>query len=237
MTLPFAPLPADSSVESLQGAVERIVFHNPENGWTVLRLAVPGQREPVVAVGPIAGVQAGETLRLEGRFVNDPKFGRQFQVRSYQTVAPSTLRGIERYLGSGLIRGVGAEMAKRLVARFGLETLDVIERTPERLTEVAGIGRRRSADIRRAWDEQRGIRELMVFLQSYGVQTGHATRIYKRYGADALAMVREDPFRLAADVSGIGFKTADRIAAALGSPPDAPRRLEAGLLHALAEAS
>ncbi|MEP7009347.1 MAG: helix-hairpin-helix domain-containing protein, partial [Acidobacteriota bacterium] len=236
MTLPFGPPPGEH-VESLQGAIERIVFHNPENGWTVLRLSVSGEREPTTVVGALAGVRAGETLRLEGKFLNDPKFGRQFRAHSFQTVAPSTLTGIERYLASGMIRGVGAEMAKRIVAVFGLETLDVIERSPERLTEVSGIGRKRSADIRKAWDEQRGIRELMVFLQSHGVQTGHAVKIYKRYGSDALAVVREDPFRLATDVFGIGFKTADRIAFALGLPADAPRRLEAGLLHALAEAS
>ncbi len=236
MTLPFGPPPGEH-VESLQGAIERIVFHNPDNGWTVLRLSVSGEREPTTVVGSLAGIRAGETLRLEGKFLNDPKFGRQFRAHSFQTVAPSTLTGIERYLASGMIRGVGGEMAKRIVAVFGLETLDVIERAPERLTEVSGIGRKRSADIRKAWDEQRGIRELMVFLQSHGVQTGHAVKIYKRYGSDALAVVREDPFRLATDVFGIGFKTADRIAFALGLPADAPRRLEAGLLHALAEAS
>src|SRR6185295_3140478 len=236
MTLPFGPSPGEH-VESLQGAIERIVFHNPENGWTVLRLSVSGEREPTTVVGSLAGIRAGETLRLEGKFLNDPKFGRQFRAHSFQTVAPSTLTGIERYLASGMIRGVGGEMAKRIVEVFGLETLDVIERSPERLTEVSGIGRKRSADIRKAWDEQRGIRELMVFLQSHGVQTGHAVKIYKRYGSDALAVVREDPFRLATDVFGIGFKTADRIAFALGLPADAPRRLEAGLLHALAEAS
>ncbi len=237
MTLPFGPPPPNDSIESLQGAIERIVFHNPENGWTVLRLTVSGERESTTVVGPLAGIQTGETLRLEGKFLHDPKFGRQFRAHSFQTVAPSTLTGIERYLGSGLIRGVGVEMAKRMVALFGLETLDVIERHPERLTEVAGIGRKRSADIRKTWDEQRGIRELMVFLQSHGVQTGHAVKIYKRYGAGALAVVREDPFRLATDVFGIGFLTADRIAFALGLPADAPRRLEAGLLHALSEAS
>lgn len=236
MTLPFGPPPGEH-VESLQGAIERIVFHNPENGWTVLRLSVSGEREPTTVVGSLAGIRAGETLRLEGKFLHDPKFGRQFRAHSFQTVAPSTLTGIERYLASGMVRGVGSEMAKRIVALFGLETLDVIERSPERLTEVSGIGRKRSADIRKAWDEQRGIRELMVFLQSHGVQTGHAVKIYKRYGSDALAVVREDPFRLATDVFGIGFKTADRIAFALGLPADAPRRLEAGLLHALAEAS
>ncbi|HEV7668640.1 MAG TPA: ATP-dependent RecD-like DNA helicase [Thermoanaerobaculia bacterium] len=237
MTLPFGPPAAGDHVETLQGAIERIVFHNPENGWTVLRLTISGAREPTTVVGTLAGIRAGETLRLEGKFLHDPKFGRQFRAHSFQTVAPSTLTGMERYLASGMIRGVGGEMAKRIVALFGLETLDVIERSPERLTEVSGIGRKRSADIRKAWDEQRGIRELMVFLQSHGVQTGHAVKIYKRYGSDALAVVREDPFRLATDVFGIGFKTADRIAFALGLPADAPRRLEAGLLHALAEAS
>src|SRR5262245_9081854 len=163
----------------IEGTLERVVFANPENGWTVVRLAVAGNSEPVTAVGNFHTLQPGESLRLHGSWIQDPKYGRQFRTSSYSTVAPSTLGGIQRYLGSGLIRGIGKVMAKRLVAAFGLETLEVIEHSPERLAEVGGIGPKRRAEIRRAFLEQREIKEVMVFLQSYGVGTGHALRIFK----------------------------------------------------------
>ncbi len=219
----------------MTGVLERVVFANEENAWSVVRLTVPGEREPVTAVGNLLGVQPGENLRLEGQWVNDPKFGRQFKVAAYATVAPSTPQGIERYLGSGMVPGIGKEMAKRLVAAFGLATLEVIEREPERLKEVSGIGPKRRAEIERAFVEQREAREVMVFLQSHGVATGHAVKICKRYGEDALRQVRDDPYRLAIDIHGIGFQSADRIAAALGFSKTAPQRVEAGVLHLLAE--
>jgi exodeoxyribonuclease V alpha subunit len=240
MTLPLEPAPtapAPAATSTLEGVLERIVFANEENAWSVVRLAVAGPqgepREVVTAVGNLLGIQPGESLRLTGSWIQDPKYGRQFRVSSYATVAPATVAGIEKYLGSGLIRGIGKALAARLVQSFGIATLDVIEGQPERLREVEGIGPQRSAAIQRAWTEQREIKEVMVFLQSHGVSTQYAIKIYKAYGAQAVALVRENPYRLAADVYGIGFKTADKIAAALGIPKDAPQRIEAGTLYLL----
>ncbi|HMI83250.1 MAG TPA: ATP-dependent RecD-like DNA helicase, partial [Polyangiaceae bacterium] len=172
-------------------------------------------------------------LHLSGRWIHDKRFGEQFQVESFQTVVPATLAGIERYLGSGLVHGIGKVMAERLVARFGLKTLEVIDEHPERLTEVEGIGRVRSEQIQRAWIEQRAIKDVMVFLHSHGVAMSHATKIYKRYGERAIAAVRENPYRLALDIFGIGFQTADEIARSLGIEPTAPARCQAGVLHVL----
>lgn len=232
MTLPFN---TQDSATTLEGVLEKIVFANEENAWSVVRLTVVGQRDTVTAVGNLLGVQPGENLRLSGAWINDPKYGKQFKVASYATVAPATVMGIEKYLGSGLIRGIGKVMAARLVAAFGLETLEVIEGRPERLTEVEGIGPKRSRDILNAWAEQREIKDVMVFLQSHGVSTHYAIKIYKAYGAHANELVKENPYRLAADIYGIGFKTADRIASALGIPPDAPQRIEAGVVYLLGQ--
>jgi exodeoxyribonuclease V alpha subunit len=221
----------------LEGVLERVVFANEANAWSVVRLAVAGAREPVTAVGNLLGVQPGESLRLSGCWTDDPRHGRQFRVDSYATVVPATALGIERYLGSGLIRGIGKVMASRLVAAFGSATLEVIEHQPERLCEVAGIGPKRRADILGAWTEQRDIKDVMVFLQSHGVSTSYAIKIYKSYGSLAVRWVRDNPYRLATDIHGIGFASADRIAASLGISRLAPQRLEAGALHVLGEAA
>ncbi|HEY0556284.1 MAG TPA: ATP-dependent RecD-like DNA helicase [Thermoanaerobaculia bacterium] len=231
MTLPFESQNRDAT--SLEGVLERVVFSNEENAWSVVRVQVAGYRDLVTAVGNLLGVQPGENLRLTGGWITDPKYGRQFRVSSYATVTPATLNGIEKYLGSGLIRGIGKVMAARMAAAFGLECLDVIENHPERLTEVEGIGPKRRKEIVRAWEEQREIKEVMIFLQSHGVSTHYAIKIYKAYGAQATNLVRENPYRLANDIHGIGFKSADKIAAALGIPPDAPQRIEAGTLYLL----
>jgi len=236
MTLPLNP-PSSDAATTLEGVLERIVFTNEENAWSVVRLVVPGHRDLVTAVGNLLGVQPGENLRLTGAWINDPKYGKQFRVASYATVVPATVGGIEKYLGSGLIRGIGKVMASRLVKAFGLETLDVIENRPHRLKEVEGIGPKRSGEILRAWSEQREIKEVMIFLQSHGVSTHYAIKIYKAYGPQANRLVRENPYRLATDIYGIGFKTADKIAAALGIPPDAPQRIEAGTLYLLGESA
>lgn len=221
--------------ETLEGALERITFTNQENAWSVVKLAVPGRRELVTAVGNLLGIQPGENLRLTGRWVKDRKYGEQFKVESYMTVNPSTVTGLRRYLGSGLVPGVGPVMAERLVERFGIETLDVIENAPERLAEVEGIGPVRSERIRAAWRDQRGVKEVMIFLQSLGISNAWAIRIFKQYRDRAIAVVREDPYRLATDVFGIGFRTADGIASSLGIPKDAPRRIEAGVMHVLGQ--
>lgn len=236
MTLPFDSRPARDD-ETLEGVLEKVVFANPENAWSVVRLTVQGHRDPVTAVGNLLGIQPGENLRLTGAWVRDPKYGRQFKVASYRTVAPATRSGIEKYLSSGLIRGIGKGLAGRLVQSFGLETLEVIEHQPERLREVEGIGPQRSAAIQRAWVEQRDIKDVMVFLQSHGVSTHFAIKVYKTYGAQSVNVVQENPYRLATDIHGIGFKTADTIAKALGISPTAPQRIEAGTLHLLGEAA
>jgi len=218
---------------TLDGTLERIAFINEENAWSVVKIAVEGRRDPVTAVGNLLGVKPGESVHLAGRWIHDKRFGEQFQVESFQTIVPATLTGIERYLGSGLVHGIGKVMAERLVARFGLKTLEIIDEHPERLTEVEGIGRVRSDQIRKAWIEQRAIKDVMVFLHSHGVAMSHATKIYKRYGDKAIAAVRENPYRLALDIFGIGFQTADEIARSLGVEPTAPARCQAGMLHVL----
>lgn len=221
----------------LEGSLERVVYSNEENAWSVVRVIPATGGRAVTAVGKLLGVQPGENLRLQGTWEEDKKFGRQFNVESYRTVTPSTLEGIEKYLGSGLIQGIGKGMAARLVEHFGQDTLEVIEHEPERLSEVPGIGPKRRQQVQEAWVEQREIKEVMVFLQSHGVTTHHAIRIYKTYGPGALGVVRSDPYRLAVDVYGIGFKSADQLASALGLPSDSPQRARAGLLHVLEEAS
>jgi exodeoxyribonuclease V alpha subunit len=233
----FRPAVTDAAAgeATLEGVLESVTFANEESGWSVVRFEVEGRRGTVTAVGLLPGVRPGECLRLTGRWETDRRFGEQFKFSGYLPVAPATLAGMERYLASGLIRGIGKVMAARLVKRFGLETMDVIERTPERLGEVEGIGPARSALICGAWNEQRAVRQVMLFLQSHGVATAHAHRIWRQYGDGAIAIVRDNPYRLAEEVFGIGFRTADTIARSLGLPPQAPQRLEAGLIHALVE--
>jgi exodeoxyribonuclease V alpha subunit len=218
---------------SLEGVLERIVYANDESAWSVVRLTVVGRHEPVTAVGNLPGVQPGESLQLEGSWVIDRRFGEQFRVVSYRILKPATLVGIEKYLGSGLVHGIGEVMARRLVDYFGLDTLEIIDNHPERLTEVEGFGPVRLAAVAKAWAEQRELRELMVLLQTLGVSTTFAARIWRAYGDEAASVVREDPYRLAFDIFGIGFKTADRMAMALGIPRDSPRRAQAGVLHVL----
>ncbi len=218
----------------LQGQIERVTFTNAENGYTVARVRIPGDADPVTVVGTIVDPAPGSILTMRGEWTKHPQFGRQFKIVEYEASAPVTIEGIERYLGSGAIKGIGPGTAKRIVERFGEETLKVIDETPERLSEVGGIGRSRIATVREAWRGQRGVREVMLFLQGNGVSPAYAAKIFKRYGRDALAAVRDDPYRLADEVEGIGFVTADRIAARLGFPRDSLARAEAGTLHALA---
>lgn len=221
---------------TIEGVLERVAFANAESGWTVAHLTVRG-RGQVTVVGNLLGAQPGESLRVTGRWTRNRRFGEQFEAGSVLTVKPSTFVGIERYLSSGMVKGLGPTIARRLVQHFGLDTLDVIDRDPKRLAEVEGIGPVRTKRILEAWGEQREIREVMVFLQSHGISAGHAARIFKRWGRGALQQVRENPYRLAREIWGIGFRTADKIARDLGIPADSPHRAAAGLLHALAEAA
>ena len=227
------PTPADAASETLEGTVDRVVFASAESAWCVLRLHVPQRRQPVTAVGPLFGTHPGERIRVTGRWEHDRKYGQQFRAERYLSLKPATLDGLERYLGSGMVRGIGPTMARRLVGHFALDTLEVIEKDPERLREVPGIGRVRSRRIQAAWAEQREIQQVMLFLQTHEISPRFALRIYKQYGQDAVKVVSENPYRLATEVFGIGFKSADRIAHALGIPADAPERAVAGTLHAL----
>jgi exodeoxyribonuclease V alpha subunit len=217
---------------TLDGTIERFVFRGEDSGFTVARLAT-ADRATVTIVGELVGVTEGLPLRLHGRWIDDRRFGRQFRVATYQLRAPETLVGIERFLGSGIIPGIGPELARRLVAHFGMDTLEVIDRAPERLVEVAGIGAQRAAKLAAAFAAQRHVQDVMVFLRGHGVSAAFAARIVKKYGADAINVVRANPYRLAREVWGIGFRTADAIAERIGIARDAPQRLEAGLLHAL----
>src|SRR5262252_6100074 len=222
----------------LDGVLERVTFANPETGYTIARIAPErGGAEVVTAVGPLLGAQVGEFLRLRGRWSSHPRYGRQFEVHSYATVLPATAAGIQKYLGSGLIKGIGPVMAERMVARFGVDIMHVIEEEPGRLIEVDGLGPKRTAMIATAWAEQKAIKEVMIFLQGVGVSTSLAVRIYKKYGDASVSVVRSEPYRLAADVWGIGFKTADTIARSVGIPHDSPERIKAGLQYTLSEAT
>lgn len=224
-------------LEQLDGVIERVTFHAEDTGYTVARLNVEGARDLVTIVGGMGNPVAGESVRLFGRWTSHREYGRQFQVERYDTVRPATALAIEKYLGSGLIKGVGPIMAKRMVQRFGMETLDIIERSPRKLMRVQGIGEKRIAMIERAWSEQKAIREVMLFLQGHGVSATFAVKIYKTYGDDSIKVVETDPYRLAKDIWGIGFKTADKIAQQLGFAADSEPRLRAGLLYTLSEAT
>src|ERR1700722_9771397 len=221
----------------LDGVLERVRFANPETGYTIARIAPERGAELVTAVGPLLGAQIGEFLRLRGRWSAHPRYGRQFEGHSYATVLPATAAGIQKYLGSGLIKGIGPVMAERMVAHFGVDIMHVIDDEPGRLIEVDGLGPKRTALIAAAWAEQKAIKEVMIFLQGVGVSTSLAVRIYKKYGDASVSVVRAEPYRLAADVWGIGFKTADTIAASVGIARDSPERIKAGLAYTLSEAA
>ena len=222
---------------TLEAVLERITYANEENGYTVARVATRGSSDLTTVVGNLLGAQPGESLRMRGLWKSHPQFGRQFEVRDYTTVLPATIQGIRRYLGSGLIKGIGPKMAERIVAHFDLDTLRVIEDEPARLIEVPGLGPKRTAMIGRAWEEQKAIKEVMLFLQGVGVSTSIAVRIYKTYKDASISVVKNEPYKLAGDVWGIGFKTADKIAQALVIPHDSPQRVKAGLQFTLSEAS
>ncbi|MFE0422416.1 ATP-dependent RecD-like DNA helicase [Streptomyces sp. NPDC058953] len=227
-----------SNLSVLEGVLERITYANEENGYTVARVDTGrGSGDLLTVVGSLLGAQPGESLRMEGRWGSHPQFGKQFTVENYTTVLPATIQGIRRYLGSGLIKGIGPRIAERIVEHFGTDTLDVIEREPARLVEVPGLGPKRTRLIGAAWEEQKAIKEVMVFLQGVGVSTSIAVRIYKKYGDASISVVKNQPYRLAADVWGIGFLTADRIAQAVGIPHDSPERVKAGLQYALSQST
>src|SRR5487761_2623768 len=228
--------PESSTQEVLAGLIERVTYHNAENGFCVLRAKARGHRDVVTVVGHAATIAAGEWITASGEWVNDRTHGQQFKARFLRTSPPTSADGIEKYLASGMIRGVGPVYGKKLVRAFGERGFDVIEATPDRLREIDGIGPVRAASILAAWAEQKAVREIMVFLHSHGVGTARAVRIYKTYGADAVQVMTENPYRLARDIRGIGFKTADAIAIKLGIEKTAMIRVRAGISYALTEA-
>ncbi|WP_018499931.1 SF1B family DNA helicase RecD2 [Parafrankia discariae] len=235
MSRPAAAAPFQLAV--LEAVLERITYANEETGYTVARVDTGRGADLLTVVGALLGAQPGESLRMRGRWGSHPQYGRQFQVEDYTTVLPATVQGIQRYLGSGLVKGIGPRFAERIVEHFGVDALDVIETEPARLIEVPGLGPKRTKAIAAAWEEQKAIKEVMVFLQGVGVSTSLAIKIYKQYGDASIGVVRTEPYRLAADVWGIGFRTADTIAQAVGIPHDSPQRIKAGLAFTLSEAT
>src|SRR5437588_8253268 len=230
------PQPESLTQEALAGLVERVTYHNSENGFCVLRAKVRGHRDVVTVVGHAATIAAGEWITASGQWVNGRNHGQQFKARVLRTPAPTSVDGIEKYLSSGMIRGVGPVYAKKLVRAFGEKVFDIIETTPDRLREVDGIGPVRAASILAAWAEQKAVREIMVFLHSHGVSTARAVRIFRTYGADAIQVMTDNPYRLARDIRGIGFNTADAIAIKLGIEKTAMVRVRAGISYALTDA-
>ncbi|HEX2137591.1 MAG TPA: AAA family ATPase, partial [Microvirga sp.] len=235
----FRPAQRDERgpIEALAGTVERVTFHNTESGFAVLKVQARGRRDLVTVVGHAPMIGAGEWVTASGAWVSDRTHGLQFKADVLKTTPPTGVEGIEKYLSGGHMRGIGPAMAKRIVAAFGEATFEIIETSPERLTEVPGIGPWRASKIVLGWTEQKAVREIMIFLHAHGVGTARAVRIFKTYGHEALQVMTEDPYRLARDVRGIGFRTADAIAAKLGMEKTAPQRIRAGISFALQTAT
>ncbi len=224
-------------MEHLSGLIERITFHNPENGFAVLKVKVRGSREAETVVGKVAVVNAGEHLEAEGTWQADKLHGRQFKAVKITVIPPSSTQGIIKYLSSGLVKGIGPTYARKLVERFGDKVFDVIETRSAKLEEIEGIGTERRKRIKNAWESQKVVREIMIFLHANGISTSRAVRIYKTYGAESIDKVRADPFALARDIVGIGFKSSDQIAHNLGIPHDSPQRAAGGITHVLSQAT
>ena len=231
------PAVTTTPTETLSGLVERVTYHNAENGFCVLRVKARGQRDLIAVVGHAAIVSAGEFISATGWWVTDREHGLQFKASHLTTTQPTTIEGIEKYLGSGMIRGIGPVYARALIRAFGEAVFDLIEQEPDRLREVTGIGAKRAARIVAGWAEQKAIREIMLFLHANGVGTSRAVRIFKTYGQQAIALITENPYRLARDIRGIGFRTADQVAFKLGIAKDAMIRVRAGLSFGLSEAT
>jgi exodeoxyribonuclease V alpha subunit len=219
----------------ISGVLEKITYLNEENGFVVARLQEMGKRELTTIVGNLSGIHPGESLKLVGKWVQNKRFGEQFQVETFEMMVPATVQGIRKYLSSGLIKGIGPVMAGRIVDLFDLDTLEIIEATPDRLSEVEGVGPKRITMITEAWKEQREIKDIMIFLQGHGVSAAYSAKIYREYGNQSIQRVRENPYRLSQDIHGIGFVTADRIAQQLGISPHSLIRARAGLIYVLKE--
>lgn len=225
----------DQHLERMQGSIEHVTFHSEETGFCVLRTKIKGHRDLVTVIGTAASITAGEYIECVGSWINDKKHGLQFKTQQLKVVPPTTLEGIEKYLGSGMVKGIGPHFAKKLVKAFGENVFNVIEEEPHRLTSLEGIGEKRKQSVIDSWAEQKSIRNIMAFLHSHGVGTARSVRIYKTYGDSAVEKIQENPYRLALDIRGIGFKTADALAQRLGISKDSPLRAQAGVRHALQE--
>ena len=222
-----------TGMERIRGVVERITYQNAENGYSVIKCAVKGCSDLVTVVGLMPDVHVGSVLVLGGSWRIDAKYGRQFSMETFEETLPATVFGIEKYLGSGLIKGIGPKFAKKIVQEFGKDTLEVIEEDPDRLLTVAGIGKMRVERIKKSWQEQKEIKNIMLFLQSHDVSTSHATKIFRTYGNDSIQVVQENPYRLADDIWGIGFRTADTIAEKMGFGHEKYERLRSGMMYTL----
>jgi len=225
-------------LETIAGSIEKILFTNEENHYTVAQLLPEGRGrvEPVIIVGNLAALNIGETVRAQGHWTNHKQFGRQFAVEKFDSVLPQSVVGIKKYLGSGLVKGIGPKFADRIVEKFGAQTLEVIDQFSGKLRDVDGIGPERARKIKEAWTAQKTIRDIMIYLQGHGIGSSHAAKIFKQYGENAIAVVRENPYQLAKDITGIGFRTADGIASKTGVAADSIHRLKAGVIHALERA-
>ena len=218
---------------NLRCVVERITYQNAENGYSVMKVKVKGYDDLVTLVGNLLEVPAGSVLLCEGEWRVDKRYGQQFQCETWEEVMPATAYGIKKYLGSGLVKGIGPKFAKLIVGHFGTDTIEVIETDIERLYEVPGIGKKRVEKIRESWEKQKDIKNVMLFLQGFGVSTAYAAKIYRQYGKESIDKVKENPYRLADDIWGIGFKTADGIARKMGYEMNDERRLRSGLIYTL----
>ncbi len=223
--------------EVLSGVIERVTFHNLDNGYCVLRVQARGHRDAVVVVGHLSQALAGEYIEATGEWITDRNFGQQFKASELRTTPPHTKEGIAKYLASGMLKGIGPQYARKIVATFGDKTLDVLDKNPAALAQVKGLGKKRIEKIREGWHEQMHVRSIMVFLQSYGIGTARAVRIYKTYGETAIEQVRSNPYKLSSDIWGVGFQTADELALKLGIPRDSPLRARAAIRHVLKDAA
>ena len=224
----------ETPTSNLRCVVERITYQNPENGYSVLKVKVKGYSDLVTLVGNLLEVPVGSVLSCRGEWRVDKRYGSQFVAQTWEETMPATVYGIEKYLGSGLVKGIGPQFARAIVQRFGADTIEVIETDIERLYEVPNIGRKRVAKIRESWEKQKDIKNVMLFLQSYGVSTAYAAKIYREYGKESIDKVKENPYRLADDIWGIGFKTADGIAGKMGYGKEDLRRCRSGILYTAA---
>ena len=225
----------EQQLKEITGQIERITYNDAESGYAVLRVDIKGYQDLVTVVGIVASPVVGEVLSMKGAWVEHPRFGLQFKLTEYRSFAPSSVQGIEKYIGSGLIKGIGPSIAEKIVSIFGSDTFKILDSNPERLLEIEGIGEKKVAAIHKAWLEQREMRGVMLFLQSYGIGTGYALRVFKYYGSSSVQVLQENPYRLAIDIFGIGFVTADKIASSMGFSQESPLRIRAGVLHTLNE--